>query len=118
MLESVEGYNDCLTEIDDFKMHSKDWFDSQNYQFTEVLGGEFLSSISRQHISSIGIFDCADYSFIEALSHCAISEQFEKDDMIVKIGDHANCMYFVMMGTVEVVGESDKVQYVICNLVH
>lgn len=122
------------TETDRFTRNKEEWFKHQNYKGNDSFGAEFVGSIARSSLMKVSagvdycydgknqshfflplllfqldIFTNLDVSFIEQLSMSMHGERHPAGARVIEAGEEANCMYFIMTGTVEVVGMSDQV---------
>jgi F-box/leucine-rich repeat protein 7 len=68
-----------------------------------------LNSIARQKLGKMSCFQCVDDNFIESLSLTVVGELYDAGDGIINVDDDSDCMYFIMNGTIEVVGASGEV---------
>lgn len=100
---------ECMEKLQKFKDDRKDWYSNQDYSIDDDFGGELLTSIARQKISGLKMMDIVDDSFVEALSMTVVGEVYQQNSLIISIKDEPECMFFVMSGIVEVVGESGEV---------
>jgi len=78
-----------------------------NYEF----GEELSLGISRDQIKNVPIFRDCEVGFLHMLAMSVQPVQYYQGDLVVKKGDIANEMFFIVRGTAEVFNELDGTVY-------
>lgn len=60
-------------------------------------------------MKKLQLFADADDSLVDKVAMTVTCEVFKKDEKIVKINDEADCMFFILAGSVVVIGETDVI---------
>ncbi|KAJ3225809.1 hypothetical protein HDU81_007659 [Chytriomyces hyalinus] len=85
------------------------WKQQQSIPDQEKFGAEFVNDIAKKDIQELEIFSGTPDSFIDALAKTMTCLVFKADENVIELNDDADAMYFVLSGTVEVVGSSGDV---------
>ncbi|TPX75514.1 hypothetical protein CcCBS67573_g03211 [Chytriomyces confervae] len=85
------------------------WKKQQSVSAHEKFGAEFVNDIAKKDIRELEIFSGAPDSFIDTLAMAMSCLVFKADENVIELNADADAMYFVLSGTVEVVGSSGDV---------
>ncbi|KAJ3123820.1 hypothetical protein HK098_001610 [Nowakowskiella sp. JEL0407] len=81
----------------------------------DYFGREFSLDIARRDIRKLSIFEEADEMFVQKLAMQIKPEVFPSGSLIISKGDISNCMYFIVRGTIEVIGNKNTVHAEMTN---
>ncbi|KAJ3028497.1 UNVERIFIED_CONTAM: hypothetical protein HDU68_001565 [Siphonaria sp. JEL0065] len=96
--------------VDDFSSNKEIWWNKQQYiSCQEKFGAEFAHDIARKDIKKLDIFSFAPDSFIDSLATAIKCLVFEPQQNIVSVDEDSDAIYFILDGTVEVVGSTGTV---------
>ncbi|KAJ3249153.1 hypothetical protein HDU78_007115 [Chytriomyces hyalinus] len=85
------------------------WKKQQSVSAYEKFGAEFVNDIAKKDIRELEIFSGTPDSFIDTLAMTMSCLVFKADENVIELNADADAMYFVLSGTVEVVGSSGDV---------
>ncbi|KAJ3405629.1 hypothetical protein HDU80_001042 [Chytriomyces hyalinus] len=96
-------------------MASKEaWWKEQQYILSqEKFGAEFANEIGRKKIKTIDLFSTASDAFLDSLSMKMKTIVFNEGQYIISIGEASDAMYFILKGSVEVIGSTGAVHALI-----
>ncbi|KAI9332664.1 cyclic nucleotide-binding-like protein [Obelidium mucronatum] len=96
--------------VDDFSSNKEIWWKKQQYvREQQNFGAEFAHDIARKDIKKLDIFSSAPDSFIDSLATAIKCLVYEPQQNIVSIDEDSDAMYFILDGTVEVVGQTGTI---------
>ncbi|KAJ3028496.1 UNVERIFIED_CONTAM: hypothetical protein HDU68_001564 [Siphonaria sp. JEL0065] len=108
--EIIALYPEVQKKVDEFSANKEVWWLKQQYTSgQEKFGSEFANDIARKNIRKLDLFHDAPDSFVDSLAMTIKCLVFQENQNIVNIGDESDAMYFLLAGTVQVVGETGVV---------
>ncbi|KAI8613711.1 cyclic nucleotide-binding-like protein [Chytriomyces sp. MP71] len=91
--------------VDEFSNNKEIWWLRQQYvSEQEKFGAEFANDIARKNIRKLDVFTDAPDSFIDTLAMKMACMVVQPQDNIISINEDSDAIYFLVTGTVEVVG--------------
>ncbi|KAI9345532.1 cyclic nucleotide-binding-like protein [Obelidium mucronatum] len=110
-LDEIIGTNpEVQQKVDEFSANKEVWWLKQQYTSgQEKFGSEFANDIARKNIRKLDLFHDAPDSFVDSLAMTIKCLVFQENQNIVSIGDESDAMYFLLAGTVQVVGDTGVV---------
>ncbi|KAJ3070695.1 hypothetical protein HDU98_006296 [Podochytrium sp. JEL0797] len=95
--------------IDDFAANEPLWWEQQKYVETEErFGADFVNDIARKGIKKLECFSEAPEAFVDTLAMTMKCLVFQPNENIISISDVADCMYFILQGSVEVMAARES----------
>ncbi|KAI9332665.1 cyclic nucleotide-binding-like protein [Obelidium mucronatum] len=109
--EIVEAANPAVQLImEEFTINKEIWWKQQQYiKSQEKFGAEFVNDIARKDLKSLEVFANAPDSFIDTLAMTLKCLVYKAGEIVIHLNEDSDCMYFVLSGTVEVVGSTGVV---------
>ncbi|KAI9345533.1 cyclic nucleotide-binding-like protein [Obelidium mucronatum] len=96
--------------MEDFAINEELWWTQQRYVVTqEKFGEEFVNDVARQGIKKLDVFSEAPEEFVDKLAATMKMLRFQANENIISINDPADCMYFIIEGSVQVIGATGTV---------
>ncbi|KAJ3285851.1 hypothetical protein HDU79_006989 [Rhizoclosmatium sp. JEL0117] len=110
LVAAAETFPTVRKLIDEFRMNAELWWKQQQYVVTEErYGKQFMDDLARKGIKKLDVFSEAPEEFINSLAATMAVLEFQANTNIISINDKADCMYFILRGTVQVIGETGVV---------
>ncbi|KAI8618482.1 cyclic nucleotide-binding-like protein [Chytriomyces sp. MP71] len=110
MYDIISENEEVQRQVNDFMTGKEEWWNRQQYIISqEKFGAEFAHTIARDSIRKLDIFKSAPDSLVDTLAMTMKCLVFKNRDYITNIGDDSNSMYFIVDGSVEVVGQNGDV---------
>ncbi|KAJ3028498.1 UNVERIFIED_CONTAM: Protein phosphatase 2C 1 [Siphonaria sp. JEL0065] len=109
--EIVEAANQAVQLImEEFTINKEIWWKQQQYiKAQEKFGAEFVNDIARKDLKSLELFAEAPDSFIDSLAMTLKCLVYKAGEIVIHLNEDSDAMYFVLSGTVEVVGSTGVV---------
>ncbi|KAI8617807.1 cyclic nucleotide-binding-like protein [Chytriomyces sp. MP71] len=96
--------------VNDFSASKEAWWKEQQYvESQEKFGAEFANEIGRKEIKKIDLFSKTSNAVLDQLAMKMKSVVFTKNYLIISTGQESDAMYFILSGSVEVVGPTGDV---------
>ncbi|KAJ3285853.1 hypothetical protein HDU79_006991 [Rhizoclosmatium sp. JEL0117] len=96
--------------LEEFTTNKETWWKQQQYiKSQEKFGAEFVNNIARKDLKSLELFSEAPEKFLDSLAMTLKCLTYKAGDIVIYHGEEADSMYFVLSGTVEVVGNTGVV---------
>ncbi|ORY40457.1 camp-binding domain-like protein, partial [Rhizoclosmatium globosum] len=93
-----------------FATDKEAWWQMQEYMKNHgQFGGEFVQDIMRKDLKKLPIFSSAPDSFIQKLAHRTKTVVVKETQLVVSIGEESDAIYFILSGTLEVIGTAGEV---------
>ncbi|KAJ3232629.1 hypothetical protein HDU81_002834 [Chytriomyces hyalinus] len=89
------------------------WKEQQYIRSQEKFGAEFANEIGRKKIKTIDLFSTASDAFLDSLAMKMKTIVFNEGQYIISIGEVSDAMYFILKGSVEVIGSTGAVHALI-----
>ncbi|KAJ3080857.1 hypothetical protein HDU99_007234 [Rhizoclosmatium hyalinum] len=108
--EIISQNNDVKRVVDSFAADKESWWKKQQYiRSQEKFGAEFAHDIAREDIRKLGIFASAPDAFVDSLATAIKCLVYSSNQNIVSVDEDSDAMYFILDGSVEVVGSTGTV---------
>ncbi|KAI9328941.1 cyclic nucleotide-binding-like protein [Obelidium mucronatum] len=110
MDEAINSEPQLSKLVENFAAHKDDWWKDQKYlDSQESFGAEFAHDIARKDLRKVPMFASAPESFIQSLAMKTQCFVAEPNQSIVSIGEESDAIYFVLTGTLQVVGSTGAI---------
>ncbi|KAJ3232422.1 hypothetical protein HDU78_007169 [Chytriomyces hyalinus] len=108
--EVISEHPEVQQIVAQFSNEKESWWKNQQYVILhEKFGAEFEIDIIREDIQKMNIFSSAPDSFVDALAMAVKCLIFKAGENIVAVDEESDAMYFILSGTVEVVGSNGAI---------
>ncbi|KAJ3070696.1 hypothetical protein HDU98_006297 [Podochytrium sp. JEL0797] len=108
--EIVEAHPSVRNLVESFSLNKETWWKNQQYVSGQAqFGAEFARDLARADIKKLAIFANAPDAFVDSLATSIKCLVYEPNTNIISIDEESDAMYFILDGTVEVVGSTGSV---------
>ncbi|KAI8855199.1 cyclic nucleotide-binding-like protein [Chytridium lagenaria] len=105
IMDAISESEDMRMRMHQWSLNKQDWWKKQKYADEhEQFGGEFVGDYARRELRQVSFFSNASDAFIDEVAMVITSEVYAKGTTIVCVDDDSDALYFVMRGSVIVVG--------------
>ncbi|KAI9193148.1 cyclic nucleotide-binding-like protein [Polychytrium aggregatum] len=80
--------------------------------FSKEFGGEFLADLARKDLGKLLVLSEVEPTFIEQLVMTIVPEVYDPGKNVINIGDESDAIFFLLKGSVEVIGPQGAVHAV------
>ncbi|TPX32359.1 hypothetical protein SmJEL517_g04538 [Synchytrium microbalum] len=108
--DALSKYPEMRGRVQEFTEKKAEWWEKQKYRDSNMkFGAEFLGDISRKDIRKLALFKNVEEEIVDRLAMTMIPEVYKKSDIIIQKDTDADCIFFIVRGTVETLGEDGSV---------
>ncbi|KAI8618658.1 cyclic nucleotide-binding-like protein [Chytriomyces sp. MP71] len=108
----ISGYPEAQRLVLDFAKTKQEWWDRENKDGstlqTNAFGAEFVHDIARENLKKLDIFASASDKLLTKVASVMTRHVIPAGTTIVRLNDDSNSIYFIVSGTVQVVGGVDS----------
>ncbi|ORY50731.1 camp-binding domain-like protein [Rhizoclosmatium globosum] len=107
---SLPQHEEAKKLVESFAADKESWWKTQHYVTVQQgFGAEFAHGIAREEIKKLGIFASASDSFCDSLSMRVKCIKYQLGENIINIGEESEAIYFLLKGSVEVIGPTGAI---------